>query len=178
LLNKINAKRLINKCIRLNKGNTDLLEKRINDLLTAKGCCYAVFTGAPGCGKSTLARAIKQKGFLNLPKDRQLVIDDLRGPDNKKYSRKELSSLIDTIKDRVLLLFDYKAALYIKKADFCLILDIDEEERMNNLKKRSAWGFKKYKSRFYRTPPVPLYYNKNNTFICSGNILYTFGFEN
>lgn len=176
MLYKINAKRLINKSTRLTKGNTNQIEKRINDLLTAEGSCRVIFTGAPGCGKSILARAIKQKGFLNLPKNRLFIIDDLRGPDNKKYKRKELPFLIDAIKGRVLLLFDYKAALYLKKADFCFILDINEEERLNNLKMRSAWGFKKYKSRFYRTPPVPLTFSKNKTYVCSGNVLDTFGF--
>lgn len=178
MLYKINAKRLINKSTRLNKGNTSSFEKRINDLLTAEGFCRVVFAGAPGCGKSTLARAIKQKGFLNIPKKQMVVIDDLRDHDNKKYNRKDLSFLIDTLKDKVLLLFDYKAAMYLKKADICILIVINEEERLSNLKKRSAWGYKKYKKRFYRTPPIPFTYKKSDIYVCSGRILDIFGFEN
>lgn len=177
MLYKINAKRLINKSTHINKGNLIQIEKRITDTLTAKGSCHVVVTGAPGCGKSTLARTIKQKGLLKIPKEQLFIIDDLRGSGRKKYKRKELPILVEALKDQVLLLFDYKAALYLKKADFGVILVIDEKERLNNLRKRSAWGFKKYKNRFYGTPPIPFTFRKRNIYVCSGDVLDTFGHE-
>ncbi len=178
MLYRLNTKRLINNGIRVNKNNITTISGRITAALNSKGSCMVVFTGGPGCGKSTLARIIKQKGFLNIPKKQMVVIDDLRDHDNKQYTRKDLSFLIDTLKDKVLLLFDYKAALYLKKADICILIVINEEERLSNLKKRSAWGYKRYKKRFYRTPPIPFTYKKSDIYVCSGSILDIFGFEN
>ena len=176
MLYRLNTKRLINNGIRVNKNNITEIREKITAALNNKRSCQVVFTGGPGCGKSTLARIIKQRGFLNIPKKQIVIVDDLRGRDNIKYRSKDLPLLNEKLRDKVLLLFDYKADIYLKKADTCILIVINEEERLNNLKKRSAWGYKKYKRRFYRNPPIPFTYKKSNTYICSGNFLDIFGY--
>ncbi|HDY87757.1 MAG TPA: hypothetical protein ENH82_06515 [bacterium] len=178
MLYKIHAKSIIKKGIPLNRNNIKQIGSRVTELLSAKGSCQVIFAGGPGSGKSTLARVIKQKGFLNISKKQLVIIDDLQGPDNKKFKKKELPLLVGAYKNRVLLLFDYKAALYLKNADIGIIIVVTEEERLRNLKKRSTWGYKKYKKRFYRIPPVPFTYKQSDTYVCSGNILDIFGYEN
>ena len=170
MLYKLNTKRLIKKGIHLNKKNINQLGERIRESLTSKGRCLIAYIGSPGSGKSTIARLIRQHGFLAIPKEQLFVIDDLRGPDNRKYRRKDLPALIETLNNRVLFMFDFRAAIYLKRADIGILALVGEEERLQNLKKRSAWGFKKYKRRYYRTPPIPIAFNKRNIFICPGDV--------
>ncbi len=171
MINKINTKILIKKGILLNKQNIALLDRGIKGYLASKGHCLVAYIGSPGSGKSTLAREVRQRGFLSFPKDKLVVVDDLRGTVNKKYRRKDIPALIETLNNRILLMFDFRAALYLRKADIVIIAMVKEEERLQNLKKRSAWGFKKYKRRYYRTPPIPITFNKRNIFICPGEVL-------
>ena len=174
MLYKIHTKRLIKKGISLNKNNTSQLSSRIEEFLKKKNRCVVLVVGSPGSGKSTLARFIKQKGFLTIPEKQLVIIDDLRGQDKKKYRKQELPILIRNLRNQVLVLFDYRAALYLKRADIVLLTLIKEEERLRYLKKRSAWGYKTYKRRFYRTPPVPFSYDKKRLYICAGDILNIF----
>ena len=171
MLYKINTKRLIKKGVLLNKKNIYQLSERIRESLTSKGRCLVAYIGSPGSGKSTIARLIRQHGFLTIPKEQLFVIDDLRGPENIKYRRKDLPALIETLNNRVLLMFDFRAAIYLKSADIGILALVGEEERLQNLKKRSAWAYKKYKTRWYRMPPVPFSFNKNNFYVCSGKII-------
>ncbi|MCK5568072.1 MAG: hypothetical protein KAJ15_00035, partial [Spirochaetes bacterium] len=173
-----NTKRLIKKGIHLNKKNINQLGERIRESLTCKGRCLVAYIGSPGSGKSTIARLIRQHGFLAIPKEQLFVIDDLRGPDNRKYRRKDLPALIETLNNRVLFMFDFRAAIYLKRADIGILALVGEEERLQNLKKRSAWGFKKYKRRYYRTPPIPIAFNKRNIFICLGDVLNLLAHKN
>ena len=67
---------------------------------------------------------------------------------------------------------------------------MDEETIKNFLNKKNTigfigatiqkekWGYKKYKKRFYRTPPIPFTYKKSDIYVCSGSVLDILGFEN
>ena len=79
MLYKFHAKNLIKKGISLDRDIITQISLKVAEVLAAKGSCQVVVTGGPGCGKSTLARVIKEKGFLNIPKKQLVVIDDLRG---------------------------------------------------------------------------------------------------
>ncbi|MBA7535061.1 hypothetical protein ES705_27311 [subsurface metagenome] len=144
MLYKTNTKRLIKKGIPLNKENVQQINAKIREFLQQKGHCVVAFIGSPGSRKSTLARFARQNGLLSIPEDKLLVIDDLCGPNNERYRRKDLRTLINALNNKVLLLFDFRAALYVKKADIGIIMLISEENRAQNLKRRSAGGYKKY----------------------------------
>jgi predicted ATPase len=175
VLYKINAIRLIKKSVTLDEQGVSQLTGRIMECLNSKGRCVIACAGSPGSGKSTLARLVRKRGFLSIPVEKLFVVDDLKGPGKEKYSRKDLPALVNNLKGLVLLLFDYKAALYLKKADIGIIGIVSEKDRLSRLKNRSAWGYKKYRKKFYRVPPIPFNFKKENIYTYPGNNLGVFG---
>jgi predicted ATPase len=164
VLYKINAKRLIKRSVFIDEKGAAQLTGRIRGCLKSNGICVVACAGSPGSGKSTLARLVKEKGFLSIPKEQLFVVDDLKGPGKQRYRRKDLPELINNLNDKVLLLFDYRAALYLKKADIGIIGIVNEEDRLNYLKNRSSWAYKKYKSRYYSVPPVPFTFKNDDIY--------------
>ncbi len=169
LVRKIYALRIIKKAPNLDEHNTQSLERRIESLFLERGSCVILVTGAPGCGKSTLARRAKEEGFFSTPAERLFIIDDLRGPGGERYSRRQLKTVMRQAGNKVVLLFDYRAAVYLKNADICIILDLEEEQRLKNLKVRSYRGYRRYRSRLYSISPIPLCWNPQNVYVC-GNL--------
>jgi len=138
-----------------------------------RGRCVVTFTGGPGCGKSTLARLVEEDGFFSIPAEKLFIIDDLRGPGGERYSKKQLKALIHQVRGKIFLLFDYRAAVYLKNADLCIILDLEEEQRLKNLKERSRRGYRRYRGRFYSVPPIPLRWKPKDVYVCKGINLLT-----
>jgi predicted ATPase len=151
------------------------LEKRINEIMHEQGNCVIAVSGSPGSGKSTIAARVKEEGFLSFGRDTLFVVDDLRGPNGERYSRRDIKKLSGTIPKRILMLFDYRAALYLKRADMCFILRLDEDERIRNLQQRSARSFKKYRNKWYGIPPIPFSFKKEKVFSCSKTFFYDNG---
>lgn len=170
LLYKINTKRLVKRAVFLDEKNIVFLEKRIKKAVETKGRCVVAVGGGAGSGKSTLARFIKKQGFLSIPKNELFIVDDLRGPEGERYKRKDLGAIVDSINKKVFLLFDFRAALYLKRADICILFMLEEAERVENLKKRSLGRYNKYKKRYYSVPPTPFSLKTEDTYIVSENI--------
>ena len=177
MLHRFHAKRLINKGISLNTDNVREFETRINSSLMEKGSCIVAFIGSPGSGKSTLARRFRKEGFLSYPKESIFVIDDLFGPDGERYRRKDLLKLMRVKDKKLFLLFDFRAAKYFPRADIVILLMVAEKERLQNLQRRSSWGYKKYKKGFYSIPPIPFSINESNIYICFQDCLEMFSNE-
>ncbi len=166
LVHKINALRIIKKALKLDEKNIPSLVRRIEGFFSERGGCVISVTGAPGCGKSTLARRAKEEGLFSIPAEKLFIIDDLRGPEGERYSRRQLKTVIRQAGDKVVLLFDYRAAVYLKNADICIILGLEEEQRLKNLKVRSHRGYRRYRGRFYSISPIPLRWNPQNVYVC------------
>lgn len=130
--------------------------------------------GLAGSGKSTLLKFLMD----NLPKDNFVFIDDLVDINNSKnlcirhkkfpflnwFDRnKNLLYLSDYIKntDKHLIISDYRMREYISKADLLFNTEVDNETRLNRIKKRQQDGVKIPKS-FIRGKKI---YSKD--FTCS-----------
>jgi len=157
----------------LGEKNIPVLKRRIEDTLLKRGRCVVTVAGSPGCGKSTLARRVKEDGFFSIPAEKLFIIDDLRGPGGERYSIRQLKHLMRQAGDKVFLLFDYRAAVYLKNADICIILDLEEEQRLKNLKERSHRGYQRYRGRFYIVSPIPLRWKPEDVYVCKGISLLT-----
>jgi len=99
--------------------------------------------------------------YINIPP----VIDDLKGNNNERYSRKVLKEVKIEHEKCLLFIFDYRAAVYCNSADFYLIKDILEDKRLKNLKKRSMRSYKRYRGFFYRYPPIPFRVDPSKVYI-------------
>jgi len=137
---KLNTKRLLKKGVYLNKNNFNSLKKDIYDIYEKNGKVVILFIGSPGSGKTKVASWIHNNGFLSLSKDQLCIIDDLCGEDNRRYNKSELKTFTEKIKNKIVIIFDYKAAVYIRNPDLIIYLSIDEKRRLMNLKKRSRRG--------------------------------------
>ncbi len=166
LIRKINALRVVSEAQVMGEKAIPVLERRIEDALSKCGRCIIAVAGGPGCGKSTLARRVKEEGLFYIPAEKLLIIDDLRGSAEEHYSRRQLKTVIQKAVDKVVLLFDYRAAVYLKNADICIILDLKEEQRLKNLKARSNRGYRRYRGRFYSVPPIPLRWTPEDVYVC------------
>ncbi len=167
LIHKINTLRLIGKAQVLGRDNVSSLVRRIESLLSERGSCVIAVTGGPGCGKSTLAHRVKEDGLFSRPAEYFFIIDDLRGPGGERYSRRQLITVTRQARDKVVLLFDYRAAVYLKKADLCIVLVLTEEQRLKNLKARSHRGYRRYRGRLHSVSPVPLRWKPEDVYVCS-----------
>ncbi len=178
LLYKLNTKRLIDKCVDLGNKNSLSIVTKINKILLRNRNCVIAVAGSPGSGKSTVARWIKDRGFLSFSREKLFVVDDLRGPNGERYSRRDVRSLGGALRDRIIMIFDYRAALYLKNADLCFVLQLNEDERKRNLQLRTSRAFKKYSGKFFRFPPVPFTFTRQNIYSCSKNFLKLIGLNN
>lgn len=171
MLYRINGKRLFKRGIYLDKENIPKLIRKIKETVQQKGNCLVCITGSPGSGKSRIANFVKKNGFFSIPQKELLVIDDLRGPNGEQYQKRDLRMIVKTLRGIVILLFDFRAARYLRRADMGIMLRVDEEKRLQNLMNRSNRGYRRYKKKFYRIPPVPFTFNKGNFYICSEGLL-------
>ncbi|KPJ84315.1 MAG: hypothetical protein AMS17_16415 [Spirochaetes bacterium DG_61] len=171
MLRRLNAARLVKKGTCLTRKNVDSFIERIKDVIRKNGRCVIAVTGSPGSGKSVYADFFRKKGFFSFPKDSVSVIDDLRGNNDERYSRKELSIGQDK---NILLIFDYRAVLYYRGANFIVILDIGEKKRLENLKNRSMKSYKRYKGFYYRYPPMPFYVDSSRVYILKDDTVELF----
>jgi hypothetical protein len=73
--------------------------------------------------------------------------------------------------------FDFRAARYLKGADFVVLLEMRENIRINNLKQRSGRSYRRYRKFYYRLPPVPVKVKKEAVYVCSENMLRYLGDE-
>jgi hypothetical protein len=169
VLYRINAWRLKRKAVSMDSMKLQELVLRIEEVLDKKNICTVAVAGAPGTGKSKAARIIREQGFFRIPPERLFVIDDLKGPGGERYSRKDIDLIIKKAKGKALFMFDFRAASYLKKADFGILLHLEEKKRLMNLKSRSERSYRRYRKRYYRLPPFPLRFNSNNTYVCSEN---------
>jgi hypothetical protein len=175
LLYKLNTKRLIDKCVDLGNENSLSLVTKINEIVLQNGNCVIAVAGSPGSGKSTIARWIKDRGFLTFSREKLFVVDDLRGPDGERYRRRDVRSLGNSLRDKIIMIFDYRAAIYLRKADLCFVLQLNEDERRRNLRRRTSRAFNKYSGKFFRFPPVPLTFTRQNIYNCSKTFIKMLG---
>lgn len=169
MLYRLNACRLKRKGIPLDNVRLQELVLRIEGVLEKKNICTIAVAGGPGTGKSKAARLLRERGFFTLPPERLFVIDDLKGPDGERYSRKEIDLIIRKARGKAFFLFDFRAARYLKRADFGILIHLEEEKRLKNLKKRSERSYRRYRKKYYRIPPFSLRFNHDNTYVCPGN---------
>lgn len=166
MLCRLNTRRLKRKAIPLDRARLQEFALRIEEVLYKKNICTIAVAGSPGTGKSKAARLLREKGFFTIPPEKLFVIDDLNGPHGERYTRREIDLIIKRAQGKALFLFDFKAARYLKKADFGILLHLEEEERLMNLKKRSYRSYRRYRGMYYRLPPFPLRFNPDNTYVC------------
>ena len=164
-IHKLHALRVLKSSPVLDKRTVGILARRVEEIRTEGGKFLVAIAGGPGCGKSTLARHVKKQGLLTRPPEEFFVIDDLRGPEGERYSKRQVRTVIDTVADKTVLLFDYRAAEYVKNADLVIILAVDEDRRIRNLKNRSHRGYRKYRGRMFSVSPIPLRL-KSEVYIC------------
>lgn len=145
------------------------LAAEIERVIEEKGAYTVAVAGSPGTGKSKAARFIREHGFFTIPPEKVFVIDDLRGPEGERYRRQELAGMEERAVGKVLFLFDFRAARYLKRADLGILLQPGEKERIENLKKRSPRSYRRYGKRFYRFPPVPRRFKQGSLYICREN---------
>jgi hypothetical protein len=155
----------------LHKSTIDAFELHIQEIMEKKGSCTITVIGSPGTGKSTAARVVRAGGLFSIPKEKIVVVDDLFGEKGERYRVKDLKSMSGTLTGKLLILFDYRAARYLKNADIGLILMVGESERLSNLGKRSPRSLKRYRKKFYRMPPIPFTYKPLNTYVCGEDIV-------
>lgn len=181
MFSRIHTKRLIKKAAPFDRETLSCLECFIRDDVKTKGFSLIAIAGSPGTGKSTCARYIAERGFLSFAREQIMVIDDLRNVKSEKdfgyavrgarYRSRELPGLVGQLENKVLFLFDFKAARYLKKVDILILLHVDESERLKNLRSRSERGYKRYNRRMYRTPPIPLGFRSERAFVCRESLL-------
>ena len=108
---------------------------------------------------------------MSIEKDQIYVVDDLKGENGERYTKKTIRELNPSQISKLFILIDYRAARYLKKADIGLYIVLNEKERLSNLKKRSPRSFKRYRKRIYRYPPIPFTYDYKDFYICRENLL-------
>jgi hypothetical protein len=164
-IHKLHALQLLSSAPVLDARTIMSLTRRMEKVRTEEGKCVIAVVGGPGCGKSTLARHVKKEGLICRPPEDFFVIDDLRGPDGERYSKRQVREVVGKIRNKIVLLFDYRAAVYLRDADFCIVLAVDENRRIQNLKNRSSRSYKKYRNSIFKVSPMPLRW-KEDVYIC------------
>jgi hypothetical protein len=165
LFRRLNSIRLMRLGTCLTEENIESFVQRIRHVIRERGHCVIAVSGSPGSGKSVYANSIRRNGFFSFSKERVSVIDDLKGNNNERYSRKVLKEVKIEHEKCLLFIFDYRAAVYCNSADFYLIKDILEDKRLKNLKKRSMRSYKRYRGFFYRYPPIPFRVDPSKVYI-------------
>jgi len=159
-IKKFHAKALIKNGTVLEGNTLNLFRDKVKNTFSVKNKVLIGISGSPGSGKTFIAKKIKSKGFFDFKEDEIFIIDDLKDLNNKKYTKKELHTLINKIKNKAIIIFDYRVACYLKNLDFLIVLLPSELERLKNLGMRSIKSLQRYGNRFYRLPPIPLNYKR------------------
>jgi len=154
-----------------NEDSISSFESRVKKILDNKGICTLIIIGSPGTGKTSAAKEFIRRGFLSFEKEKTYVIDDLRGENGERYTKKSIRHFDHLQYGKLLILIDYRAAWYLKNADIGLFITLNEDKRLMNLKSRSPRSLRRYKKRFYRNPPIPYTYNYKDFYICKENLL-------
>lgn len=164
-IRKLHTRQLLTRAPVLDERSVEILTRRLKTLRTEEEKYLIAITGGPGCGKSTLARHVKREGLFARPPQDFFVIDDLRGPEGERYSKRGLKELIEKKRNKIILVFDYRAAEYVRDANLCIVLVVDENRRIQNLKNRSHRGYRRYGNRMFSVSPIPLK-RKSDVYIC------------
>lgn len=151
------------------------LRESIADIIDENGRCIVAVAGSPGSGKSRCAGYIRENGVFSYSSRSITVIDDLRTQQGLKIARGGLADRLKNDSNPLVFLFDYKAALYLRRADVCVLVVPPEESRMENLKRRSMRSYRRYGGGRYRYPPYPLLPPSPKTLVvCTGDPLALF----
>jgi hypothetical protein len=166
---------LARRAARDTRNSAVSLRDRIVRIVEEKGRCVVAVAGSPGSGKSRCAVYIGEKGVFSYPARSITVIDDLRTSEGLKLARGGLANTLRNDASTLVFLFDYRAALYLRRADVCVLVVPLEESRLENLKRRSRRSSLRYGGWRYRYPPFPLLppYPRF-LFVCTGDPLALF----
>ena len=157
MLRRLKAARAARRATPLTRETVGLLQDRIGKIVAERGRCVIAVAGSPGSGKSRCARRIRERGVFSYPPRSVTVIDDLKTSEGTRVSRGGLNKALQA-DGRVLgFLFDYRAALYLRRADLCILLMAPEGARLDNLRKRSPRSRERYGKARYRLTPLPLF---------------------
>ena len=171
MINRIISFFLIKKAISLNNFSIDFIENNIKNLFAEKGKLIIALVGPPGSGKSYLVRNLLKNSSLF--EDLNLkIIDDLKDSEGRKYSKKELKELSNKYQNGILIISDYKACRYLKKVNIIIYIEIDEKERIKNLKRRNSKLFNVYKRKIYSISPIPLRFIHTSLYKISNKYFY------
>jgi len=168
MVRRIHAKRLIKNGVVLDDKSIEEVKFKLKNIINTHRRALIGILGSPGSGKSTMAKKISEKGFLGIPPEKILLLDDLRDQAGKQYRLRELKRVARSLSDKVLVLVDYRSAVYLRNLDFLIVLPVDEKERLRNLGKRSPRSLKRYGKARYSVPPIRLCYK--NVFLLDKSI--------
>jgi hypothetical protein len=171
MLRRLKAARAARGATPLTRETIGLLQDRIGKIVAERGRCVIAVAGSPGSGKSRCASRIGERGVFSYPPRSVTVIDDLKTPEGTRVSRGGLYKALHA-EGRILgFLFDYKAALYLRRADLCILLMVTEGARLDNLRKRSPRSRKRYGKARYRFTPLPLFApHPGSLFVCTEDL--------
>lgn len=174
MLRRLNGARLRKKGTCLTRQNVDSFVERIKDVIQKNGHCVVAVAGSPGSGKSTCADFIRKNGFFSFSKEDVRVIDDLRGDNHKQYRRKAIKRFSSVQKKNLMFIFDYRSAVYVRKAHIIIILYVEERRRLGYLEKRSWKSYKRYRGFYYKYPPIPLCVDPSRVYIWKDDMIELF----
>jgi len=171
MLRRLKAARAARRATPLKRETVGLLRDRIGEIVAERGRCVIAVAGSPGSGKSRCARRIGERGVFSYPPRSVTVIDDLKTPEGTRVSRGGVYKALQA-EGRVLgFLFDYRAALYLRRADLCILLMAPEGARLDNLRKRSLRSRERYGKAHYRLIPLPLFAQRpGSLFVCTEDL--------
>jgi len=155
----------IKKAVKLDEKNINLFEYKLRNKVIDKGFAILAIVGPPGSGKTTISNKIINDGFLTFKNEEIMVIDDLIGPESIKYKKRDLKRPENICKRKLLIISDFRAAVYLKRLDFIILLKMDEDKRLENLKKRESRKYKLYKKWYFQIPPIPLRFIKKDLYL-------------
>ena len=163
---RIRTARLMERCLPLDSRTVGGVRDIAVETTRRRGRFSIAVAGGPGCGKTEAARILRERGFPPFKGEELIVIDDLRGPGDRRYRKRDVTALADETERKALVVLDYRACLYLRNADLTIIVAMDEERRLANLRRRSARSAKRYGGRRYGTPPAPRGLDERRVFVC------------
>ena len=151
---------LLKRAVNLH-DNWKYFKEEVERVRQEKNRVVIALIGAPGSGKSSFVRKLINKNIENL-----YVIDDLKDMYGRRLSVNDVNSIVKNFKGGVLILSDYRAAVYLKDLDIIIAVAVSEDKRYENLRSRKSRK-KIYRGFLYRYPPIPFKFFNKPMFIIS-----------